>query len=200
MQTVCGSGLVDSGGAHVLMTTSDDEFARFAAVAFPRLRRTSFLLCGDWHTAEDLAQITLTKVFASWRRILRSDAVDAYARKTLLNAYLADSKRKRHTEVLAGALPERPADLPGPELRLAVMEALATLPPKARAVVILRYWEDQSVEQTAAVLGCSAGTVKSQSARALAKLRSLLAEPEPGADGSDITRGRNGRHDTARSA
>jgi RNA polymerase sigma factor (sigma-70 family) len=139
-------------------------------------------------------------VFARWRRIVRGDDVYAYARKTLLNAYLADSKRKRHTEVLTAALPERPVDLPGPELRLAVMAAVATLPPRARAVVILRYWEDLSIEQTAAVLGCSAGNVKSQSARALSKLRPLLDESGPGpADGSDITRGRNGRHKTARS-
>jgi RNA polymerase sigma-70 factor (sigma-E family) len=180
------------------MITANDDFARYAEVALPRLRRTAFLLCGDWHTAEDLTQITLTKVFASWRRILRSDAVDAYARKTLLNVYLADSKRKRHTEVLAGAVPDRAVELPGPELRLAVIDALAALPPKARAVVILRYWEDLSIEQAAAVLGCSAGTVQSQSARGLDKLRSLLTEPESGAPGdSDITRGRNGRNDAA---
>jgi RNA polymerase sigma-70 factor (sigma-E family) len=167
------------------MTTADDDFARFAEAAFPRLRRTAYLLCGDWYTAEDLAQIALAKVFVSWRRILRSDAADAYARKTLLNAFLADSKRKRHTEVLAGAVPDRPVELPGPELRLAVMQALAALPPKARAVVILRYWEDMSIEQAAAALGCSAGTVQSQSARALAKLRSLLDEVRPADPGSE---------------
>jgi RNA polymerase sigma-70 factor (sigma-E family) len=165
------------------MTTGDDEFVTFAEAAFPRLRRTAFLLCGDWHAAEDLAQITLTKVFASWHRIVRNDRVDGYATRTLLNAYLADCKRKRHTEVMAEQVPERAVDPPGPELRLAVMDALATLPPKARAVVVLRYWEDLSVEQTAAILGCSAGTVKSQSARGLDKLRSLLGEdtgePEP---------------------
>jgi RNA polymerase sigma-70 factor (sigma-E family) len=160
------------------MITADDDFARFAEAAFPRLRRTAYLLCGNWHTAEDLAQITLARVFARWRRIVRGDNVYAYARKTLLNAYLADSKRKTHTEVLAAALPDRPAALPGPELRLAVMEAVATLPPKARAVVILRYWEDLTIDQTAAVLGCSAGNVKSQSARALDKLRLQLGEPD----------------------
>jgi RNA polymerase sigma-70 factor (sigma-E family) len=161
------------------MTTVDDEFTSFVEVAFPRLRRTAFLLCGDWHAAEDLTQITLINVFASWRRILRSDAVDAYARKTLLNAYMAECRRKRHTEVLAAGVPERPFDQPEPELRLAVTAALATLPPKARAVVVLRYWEDLSIEQVAAALGCSAGNVKSQSARALDKLRSLLDEAPP---------------------
>jgi RNA polymerase sigma-70 factor (sigma-E family) len=186
------------------MTTVDDEFTSFVEVAFPRLRRTAFLLCGDWHAAEDLAQITLTKVFASWRRIVRSDAVDAYARKTLLNSYLAECRRKRHSEVLAGAVPECPVDQAGPELRLAVMAALATLPPKARAVVILRYWEDLSIEQAAAVLGCSAGTVKSQSARALDKLRPLLDEARPAdraADGpADTRRDPHGRDASARTA
>jgi RNA polymerase sigma-70 factor (sigma-E family) len=183
------------------MTTADDDFTRFAEAAFPRLRRTAFLLCGDRHTAEDLAQITLTKVYASWRRIRRNDAAAAYARKTLLNAYLADSKRKWHREVPTGDLPDRLIDQPHPELRLTVMQALAALPPKARAAVVLRFWEDLSVEQAAAVLGCSAGTVKSQSARALDKLRSLLDEPGSHADhDSNITRGRNGREDTARTA
>jgi RNA polymerase sigma-70 factor (sigma-E family) len=182
------------------MITANDDFARFAEVALPRLRRTAFLLCGDWHTAEDLAQTALARVFARWRRIVRGDDVYAYARKTLLNAYLADIKRKRHTEVLAAGLPERPVEQPGPEVRLAVMEAVAKLPPRQRAVIILRYWEDLSVDQAAAVLGCSAGNVKSQSARALDKLRPLLAEPELGDGGnSDFTRGRNGRNKTARS-
>jgi RNA polymerase sigma-70 factor (sigma-E family) len=186
------------------MTTVDDEFTSYLAVAFPRLRRTAFLLCGDWHAAEDLAQITLTKVFASWRRIIRSDAVDAYARKTLLNSYTAECRRKRHTEVPTAGLPERPVDQPGPELRLDVMEALATLPPKARAVVVLRYWEDLSIEQTAASLGCSAGTVKSQSARALEKLRALLDEAPPADPGADRAQGRrrdpHGRDASARTA
>jgi RNA polymerase sigma-70 factor (sigma-E family) len=164
------------------VTAAEDEFIRFAEAVAPRLRRTAFLLCGDWHTAEDLAQTTLAKVFASWRRINRRDAVNAYATRTLLNTYLAESRKKRPGEVLAGQLPELQVDGPSPELRIAVLEALATLPPKARAVVVLRYWADQSIEQTAALLGCSPGNVKSQSARALDKLRLLLDDvaAEPG--------------------
>jgi len=80
--------------------TSAEEFIEFAAVTSPRLRRTAFLLCGDWHTAEDLAQATLAKVFGSWRRISRKDAADAYATRTLVNTYLADRRRKRVGEVL----------------------------------------------------------------------------------------------------
>jgi RNA polymerase sigma-70 factor (sigma-E family) len=161
---------------------SAEEFAEFATVTSPRLRRTAFLLCGDWHTAEDLAQTTLAKMFGSWSRISRKDAADAYATRILVNTYLADRRRKHVGEVLTGTLPERPARPQEPETRMVVLDALAALPPRARAVVVLRYWSDLSVEQVAAVLGCSAGNVKSQSARALDKLRILLgdAAAEPG--------------------
>jgi RNA polymerase sigma-70 factor (sigma-E family) len=178
------------------MTPTDDEFVQFAEAVAPRLRRTAFLLCGDWHTAEDLAQTTLAKVFASWRRIRRRDAATAYAMRTLLNTYLAESRRKRPGELLTGRLPERPVDPPSPELRMAVLAALDMLPPKARAVVVLRYWADQSIDQTAALLGCTPGNVKSQSSRALEKLRLLLddAATESGPSGQPT----EGPNDTRR--
>jgi len=127
--------------------TAVEEFAEFARVMFPRLRRTAFLLCGDWHTAEDLAQTALAKVFVSWRRIRRQDAVHAYTHRTLVNVYLSD--------------------------------------PRSRAVVVLRYWADLSVEQVADVMGCSPGNVKKLSALALAKLRVTLgaAMAESGSSG-----------------
>jgi len=157
--------------------TSAEEFIEFATISSPRLRRTAFLLCGDWHTAEDLAQTTLAKMFGSWRRISRKDAADTYATRILINTYLADMRRKRVGEVLTDTLPEYPVHPQAPETRLVVIDALAALPPRARAVVVLRYWSDLSVEQVAAMLGCSAGNVKSQSARALDKLRILLGGP-----------------------
>ena len=157
--------------------TSAEEFIEIATISSPRLRRTAFLLCGDWHTAEDLAQTTLAKMFGSWRRISRKDAADTYATRILINTYLADMRRKRVGEVLTDTLPEYPVHPQAPETRLVVIDALAALPPRARAVVVLRYWSDLSVEQVAAMLGCSAGNVKSQSARALDKLRILLGGP-----------------------
>jgi len=78
---------------------AEDEFVQFAEAVAPRLRRTAFLLCGDWHTAEDLAQTTLAKVFASWRRIRDGNAVSAYAMRTLLNSYLAEGRKKRLGEL-----------------------------------------------------------------------------------------------------
>jgi RNA polymerase sigma-70 factor (sigma-E family) len=161
------------------MAPSEEEFIAFADAASSGLLGTAFLLCGDWHTAEDLTQTTLAKMFASWHRIRDKDAVHAYARRTLLNTYLADCQRRRRREVLtgdAGWFADRAAAAHDPELRLALTDALARLAPKARAVVVLRYWEDMSVDQVAALLGCSAGNVKSQSARSLDKLRQLLGD------------------------
>jgi RNA polymerase sigma-70 factor (sigma-E family) len=162
--------------------TPGEEFAEFAEAASLQLRRTAFLLCGDWHTAEDLVQTTLAKVFVSWRKIRRRDAVRAYAARTLVNTYLADKRLKRAGEILTDRLPERPVQPHAPETRMVVLGALASLPPRARAVVVLRYWEDLSVEQVAAALGCSPGNVKSHTAWALAKLRSVLDESLTGDD------------------
>lgn len=161
------------------MTSVAEEFTEFVVAAGPRLRRTAFMLCGDWHQAEDLTQTALAKVFASWRRISRRDAVHAYATRTLVNTFLADKRAMRSTELITSQLPDRPAESPGPEMRLVVLDALATLTPRARAVVVLRYLQDLSVDQVAELLGCSPGTVKSQSARALDKLRPLLGDAMP---------------------
>jgi RNA polymerase sigma-70 factor (sigma-E family) len=164
------------------VTSVAEEFTEFVAAAGGRLRRTAFMLCGDWHKAEDLTQTALAKVFASWRRIGRRDSVQAYAMRTLINTYLADKRARRSTEIVTSQLPERPVESPGPELRLVVLDALATLAPRARAVVVLRYWQDLSVDQVARLLGCSPGNVKSQSSRALDKLRPLLGDVVPQAD------------------
>ena len=143
------------------MSTAE-EFTEFAVGAAPRLRRTAFLLCGDWHTAEDLTQTTLARMFVSWRRISRQDAVYGYASRTLVNAFLADRRRRRGRELLTGWLPERPdlAAVAAPEVRMVVLDAL---PPRTRVVVVMRYWADLSVQQVADLLGCSTGNVKSQS-------------------------------------
>jgi DNA-directed RNA polymerase specialized sigma24 family protein len=119
--------------------TAAEESTEFATGAAPRLRQTAFLLCGNWHTAEDLAQTTLAKMFVLWRRISRQDAVYAYANRTLVNTYLADRRRRSAGELLAGWLPERLAAPQTPGLRVVMLDALATLPPKARVVVVMRY-------------------------------------------------------------
>ena len=153
-----------------------DGFMDFVSATAPRLRRTAYLLCGDWHTAQDLTQATLVRVFVAWRRIRDPGSAHAYAQRTLVNTYLSGRRKKSSTEVVSGTL----ADQAGPpgttDLRLVLMQALGILTPRARTVVVLRYWEDRSVEQVAALLGCSAGNVTSQSTRALAKLRAHLGD------------------------
>ncbi len=148
----------------------------------------AYLLCGNWHTAEDLAQTALAKVFVSWPRIRRRGAADTYATRTLVNTFLADKRLRRSGEILTDRLPERPARGPAPETRIVVLEALATLPPRSRATVILRYWADLNVDQAAAVLGCSPGTVKSTTARALARLKDVLGSDQA-TEGTSETRG-----------
>jgi RNA polymerase sigma-70 factor (sigma-E family) len=156
-----------------------EEFTEFAAADMARLRRTAYLLCGDWHAAEDLTQVALTRTLLAWRRISRQENAHAYAHRTLVNAYLGQRRTRRSGEIPVGDLP----DLLGPsgttDLRVVLLAALATLPPQARAVVVLRYWEDLSIDQVAEILRCSAGTVKSQSARSLKKLRETLGRSLP---------------------
>jgi RNA polymerase sigma-70 factor (sigma-E family) len=159
--------------------TAEEEFAEFAATAAPRLQGMAFLLCGDWHTAEDLVQATLVKVFLAWRRIKRQETAHAYATRTLVNTYLAHKRLRRSWEIPTSEFPERPAEPAAPETQMVVLAALAGLPPKGRAVIMLRFWADLSVDQVAAILRCSPGAVKSQSVRALGKLRAVLGDAIP---------------------
>jgi RNA polymerase sigma-70 factor (sigma-E family) len=173
-------------GARRVASAAEAEFTAFAHAVSSRLLGTAYLLCGDWHTAEDLTQTALAKVFASWHRISRKDAALAYARRTLLNTYLADRHRQRWREVLTSELPEVPAAAPDSEMTVTLTDALAKLPPRSRAIVVLRYWEDMSVGEVATLVGCSTGNVKSQSARGLDKLRELLGPALADADGRGL--------------
>jgi RNA polymerase sigma-70 factor (sigma-E family) len=156
----------------------DEEFAEFVVAATPRLRRTAYLMCRDWHLAQDLTQLTLAKMYASWARIWRTANLEAYSRRVLMNAIFDQRKRHSHSEVVLAELPDRPgrpaADTP--ELHIALMRALATLPVRDQAIVVLRHWEDQSVEMVSEILGVSASVVKMQTMRALSRLRDLLGE------------------------
>lgn len=162
----------------------DNEIHEFAMGQWGQLQRIAFLMCGDWHRAEDLVQTTLAKVLVAGRRT-KIDNLGAYARTTLTRAFLDErrtmwwQRERPRAEVADGAPVE--VSTPGPDigLREQVLAALARLPPKCRAVMVLRYWDDRSIEETAAMLRITTGTVKSQSARGLAALRAILAEQEP---------------------
>src|SRR5688572_10509000 len=131
------------------MTDRDTAFADYFAARSDALRRTAYLLCGDWHRAEDLVQVTFTKLYQAWRRITRHEALDAYARQTLVRTFLSERRlgwfRKVQT---AEQLTEHPVSDTTPEDRLVMLEALAKVPPGQRAVLVLRYWEDMSVDET----------------------------------------------------
>jgi RNA polymerase sigma-70 factor (sigma-E family) len=162
----------------------DAEFTDYASARLPWLRRVAYLLCGDWHRADDLVQSSITQLYAHWHRASRADSIDAYARRTLVNAYLAEQRAGWARWTIphwfgSGApdpepRPDRTATAAALDLDLDLRDALTKLPPRQRATVVLRYYCDLSVEQTAQIMGCSTGNVKSQSARGLATLRNLL--------------------------
>ncbi|MGQ0630373.1 MAG: SigE family RNA polymerase sigma factor [Sporichthyaceae bacterium] len=151
----------------------EEEFATFVRASQRRLRRVAYLVCGDWHRAEDIVQTALAQVYARWSRINREDGPQRYAHRAVVNAAIDDRRRPWRREHAAERLPERGTpDTDG--LTLEVVAALSGLPARQRAVVVLRYIEDLDVEATAALLGITTGTVKSQSAKGLAGMRSLL--------------------------
>lgn len=157
--------------------TLDAEFAGFVREHRTDLVRTARLLAGgDPHRAEDLVQTALVRAYVAWGRIRENDYPVAYVRRSIVNAHIDESRRPWwRRERSTAFLPEPSVPAPHDGLGEAVRAALAALPPKMRAVVVLRHWLDLSVEQTAEWLGCTEGTVKSQNAKAVAKLRHLLA-------------------------
>jgi RNA polymerase sigma-70 factor (sigma-E family) len=157
--------------------TDDEQFVEFAGAHAERLRTTAFMLCRDWHLAQDLTQTALTKLFLSWRRASESDNLVAYAQKILLRVFL-DHRRRRSSSESASEVLHEPAYRESHELRLTMLDALARLPERDRAIVILRYFEDYSVDRVADVLELPVSVVKSQTRRSLAKLRELLAAEE----------------------
>ena len=154
-------------------------FVEFAASVRDRLRRTAYLLCGDWDLASDFVQEGLVRVYVRWPRLERRGGEAAYARKAVVSAYLDHVRRRSSGETPTEADPTLASDedvATAVVMREALMTALAGLPPRQRACVVLRYFEDLSVADTAALLGCTEGTVKSQTSRALFSLRSTFED------------------------
>jgi RNA polymerase sigma-70 factor (sigma-E family) len=152
------------------------QYHEFASVRAGQLFRIAYLMCGDWHEAQDLVQTCLAKLYASWHRIQKSESVDAYARKVLLRTYLSHRRLRRSGEIPVAEFAESRAPGDNPELRLVLLEALATLPPRGRAVMVLRYLDDHSVESVAELLDTTPAAVKSICNRSLKQLRSLLGD------------------------
>lgn len=166
----------------------EEQFRDFAAVHSVPLRRFAYLLCSDWHLADDLVQNALVKLYRAWPRVQRRETVDRYARQAVLRCWLDERRRPwRRTERRDGVVPDVRDDSSDPAAagqgawtQDLVLRALTEVPPRQRAVLVLRYWEDRSVAEVAAVLGCSEGTVKSQSARGLQTLRRAVAHADLG--------------------
>jgi RNA polymerase sigma-70 factor (sigma-E family) len=159
------------------LSRADQAYVAFVEVAWQRHLRLALLLTGDRWQAEELLQDSLVRIYERWRRLSRTDDLHAYLRKVLVNNHTSLWRRRRR-ENLVGEVPDRP----GPDgdvsaEALMVRDALRSLPPKQRAVVVLRHYEDLPEREIARVLGCSPGTVKSQHAKAMAKLRHVMSEP-----------------------
>jgi RNA polymerase sigma-70 factor (sigma-E family) len=156
---------------------ADLEFTQYAASAVSRLRDTAYLMCRDWHLADDLTQTALAKLYVAWPKVAQAQDVDAYARKVLLRSLLDHRRRRSSSELVTATLPESAAGAQDPaELRLTLVDALGTLKPVDRAIVVLRYWDDYSVEKVASLLELSEGAVRTRSMRALTTMRALLQE------------------------
>lgn len=158
----------------------ESEYVEFVRGRLARLHRTAYLLCGDGHRADDIVQATLTALYVSWKKASRADNLDGYTHRILVRRYL-DERRLRWSRVRLGEVP--PAGVPtiaGADDRLGerdeLMAALRALPKGQRAVIVLRYFDDLSVEATAEALDCSVGNVKSQCSRGLASLRGFLTD------------------------
>lgn len=153
-------------------------YREFASARGTQLFRIAFLMCGDWHQAEDLVQTTLAKVFVSWRRIRRTASAESYARKVMLNTFLSQRRLKGSGELPIAEFRDLPAPGVDADLRLTLLTALRQLPPRSRAAVVLRYVEDHSIESVAELMGTTPAAVKSMNARGLAQLRQLLGSDQ----------------------
>ncbi|WP_328357874.1 SigE family RNA polymerase sigma factor [Streptomyces sp. NBC_00445] len=155
-----------------------ETYAAFAAARAGHLYRSACLLtAGDTHLAEDLVQETLGRLYVKWGRVSRVGNPAGYAQTVLTRTFLAHQRRRSSTERATDVLPELPYAAAGDtSLRLTLLEALARLPAKDRAVVVLRYWEDRSIEETADAMNTSSAAVRTRCTRALSRLREFLGE------------------------
>lgn len=165
------------------MDLDTDDFESFFRTRAPALLRTAYLLTGDRFLAEDLVQDALARTHRAWRRLSAGGNPEAYARRVMYHLQVSRGRQRRASEVLPGELPN-PASThdhaSDAVQRLVLRRALLALPARQRAVIVLRFFEDRSEAETAEILECRVGTVKSHTFRALARLRELL--PEAGLD------------------
>ena len=155
----------------------DAAFSDFVASRQAHLRRVAYALCGDWHTADDLVQTALVKLYVAWPRVERRGTEEAYARQILVRSNIDRFRRASRREQATATLPEHPGpdDMAAHDDRQGLFAALQSLPEMQRKVVVLRHWLGLSVAETAAELGIGEGTVKSHSSRGIKALQGVLA-------------------------
>ncbi len=158
----------------------EQEFAEYFAARREAVRRMAYMMCGDWHRADDLAQTAFIALHRRWRKVRDKEALDAYVRRTLTRAMIDESRRPWRRERSVEALPDSPSDSEDVAgtvaTRRTLLAGLQQVPPKQRAVLVLRYLEGLDVAGVAEVMRCSEGNVKSQSARGLEALRGALGD------------------------
>jgi RNA polymerase sigma-70 factor (sigma-E family) len=157
----------------------EQEFAEYFAARRDAVRRTAYLLCGDWHRADDLAQTAFVSLHRRWRKIQDRGALDAYVRRSVVRAMIDETRRPWRRERFVEQLPEVVGDGEVGDAvatRSTLIDGLRRVPPRQRAVLVLRFLEGLDVAGTAAALKCSEGTVKSQTARGLSTLREVLGD------------------------
>ena len=166
----------------------DAEYAEYVAARLSSLRRLAAVLCDDWQRADDLVQATLIKLYVHWGRVRAASHADAYARAVLVREFINERRSVWAKRVnLSGGVPDAPAAAVDHD---AVLDLRAALPPRQRATLVLRFYCDLNVDQSAEILGCSPGTVKSQTAKALEGVRRALGPvPAAGSGGQPAAAG-----------
>jgi len=155
----------------------DTAFTEYVSAKGPWLRKVAFLLCQDWHRADDLVQNSIIKLYVQWPQAEKIENLDGYTRKIVVNAFLSEQRSPWWRRVVLHERSEAergPAAAAEPEAALDLADALAAIPPRQRATIVLRYYCDLSVDETVLALDCSTGTVKSQTARGLEALRRAM--------------------------
>ncbi len=155
------------------------EYVEFVTARLAALRRLAYLLVGDAHRGDDLVQQTCTSLYVHWGKVRAAESLDAYVRRMLIRSFLDERRRGwfRRVNLAGDALDRAAPESADPAQRLVVRQALAQVPPRQRAVLVLRFLYDLPVSEVAEILECSPGTVKSQTSHGLAALRRLLGEP-----------------------
>jgi RNA polymerase sigma-70 factor (sigma-E family) len=176
----------------------DAEFSDYVSARLPSLRRLAVLLCQDWHRADDLVQAAMTKLYLHWGKAVGADNIDAYVRGVLVREFIAERRTSWSRRV---SLTDQPPELPplprDQESALDLQAAVSKLPPRQRAVLVLRFYCDLSIDQSAEVLGCAPGTVKSQAAKALGSLRTALGRDAEAASAGQASRAHRKVHGNA---